>query len=648
MKKILIVGLMICLILTNYNSLKAQKMIKWGKVSKYETGMTECFFEKDASAVVLQSKGLLYFDDGKVNIDKHVRIKILDNNGLDNANQNFIYYYKDDFELISKLKAQTININEKGKKEIIKVEKNQIFDKELSSELKEKSFTFPAVKVGSIIEYKYTTTLDSYVFLNAWDFQSEIPTLYSYFKAEIPVEFQLDYNILYIGKRLIKKYTGKSTNEWSLDNIAGLKQEDYVYSWRDNSEYVQFQLEGYMKKSATYAMDGDWVYEKFIGSWTELVDKILSLPTYESYLTITKRPLLTKINDDILKDAKSTSEKINCIYNYVSKNYIWNGKYSQFPDQNISKLIKEKTGSGVEINLLLVALLKNADIDASPVLISTKNHGAVFKEYPMIYFFNHALCSVNIRGNYFLFDATDPFRSKNMLSIQDLNKWGLVLNRKKHKWVKIPATENTYRKTDCKIYFTEKEKTIYECEFEYSGYQALEKRKLYYENKELFFENHLDILPTNLQLDSFAIENFDNYEFPLVVKAYYHADENPFDANTTYINPYHVKHFETHPFKAKRRNAPIDFAYKTSDEITLRIYYPKNYKIESIPENELIYITDKTGKYSFKTLDVGDYVKIESKLIMNGTYYFVEEYEQLQKFFSEVIKKPNEILIFKN
>ena len=65
-----------------------QGKLKWSKVSKYELGLTECHFDKNAPAVVLHSSGSLYFSSGNVYIDKHYRIKILTEEGKNNYADN--------------------------------------------------------------------------------------------------------------------------------------------------------------------------------------------------------------------------------------------------------------------------------------------------------------------------------------------------------------------------------------------------------------------------------------------------------------------------------------------------------------------------------------------------------------------------------
>ena len=200
----------IILLLVFFISIKvySQQELNWGKLTNAEIELTECDFDEGASAVILYKKGNLSFSDGYVKTDIHIRIKILKKEGFDYATQKIDYISLFDIEKIKKLKAQTININEKGKIEKTRVKKNQIFETENNSVSNNIAITFPAVKVGSILEFKYTHYSSIYKYIEAWQFQNELPTIYSEFSANFKNSY-LDFEIFYIGERLVNLYSEK-------------------------------------------------------------------------------------------------------------------------------------------------------------------------------------------------------------------------------------------------------------------------------------------------------------------------------------------------------------------------------------------------------------------------------------------------------
>ncbi|CAN5467005.1 hypothetical protein BH23BAC1_BH23BAC1_51770 [soil metagenome] len=261
----------------------SQSQLKWGKLSKTEIELKECAYEPEAEAIILATVGEVEFNYGvHVFIRKHIRIKILKEAGLKHADIIISYYNKNETESINSLKAQTLNIDEKGNVVAYKVESNHIFDVQKNEFWKEKRFIFPSVKVSSIIEYSYVTVSKNVVFLKGWTFQDEIPTLYSEMKAKITEG--LDYRILYQGNRLIKKYKDVNGNTWSLVNLPSIKEEPFTTNHYNYAESIRFQLAGYNTKKV---YNQGYEYVSLMTTWEKLAQELL---TEESYKAVLNRP----------------------------------------------------------------------------------------------------------------------------------------------------------------------------------------------------------------------------------------------------------------------------------------------------------------------------------------------------------------------
>lgn len=156
-----------CLIFLFSLCLQAQlnPKTKWGDVSQAEINYKEVSFEKDAPAIIL-------YEEGKTNISGsfqtniYRRIKILNEKGIESANQELIYYSYKALEGFGSIRAQTINI-ENGKPVIYPVKKQDIFESNINEYYSSKKFTFPNVKVGSIIEFEYNFIDQKLYFVDA-------------------------------------------------------------------------------------------------------------------------------------------------------------------------------------------------------------------------------------------------------------------------------------------------------------------------------------------------------------------------------------------------------------------------------------------------------------------------------------------------
>jgi hypothetical protein len=173
----------------------AQKVLpKFRQVDKSEFAVT-CEFEKDPDALILFDKGEYYCniiynaaDPVRLQTERHVRIKILKDKGLKHADVHIKFYRHQGVETVSEIAGQTYNIDANNQVWITKLEKKNVFTKELNKRYSEISFSLPAVKAGSIIEYKFVVDGP---FSRSWYFQKSIPVMYSTYKVNFPPEFEM-------------------------------------------------------------------------------------------------------------------------------------------------------------------------------------------------------------------------------------------------------------------------------------------------------------------------------------------------------------------------------------------------------------------------------------------------------------------------
>ena len=80
-------------IFSQKNKGKDSNIPAFGKVEKAELEMKECDFDKNAEAMVLFDKGQLNCILGKgIDLERHIRIKILNDKGKDRADIRLSYH----------------------------------------------------------------------------------------------------------------------------------------------------------------------------------------------------------------------------------------------------------------------------------------------------------------------------------------------------------------------------------------------------------------------------------------------------------------------------------------------------------------------------------------------------------------------------
>ena len=243
------------LLLTIFSNAQ-NKEFKLGKISQQEIAFNQVPFEKDADAVILSEEGKMDLIQSNYYLTVKRRIKILTEKGIDQANIQLNYYSKNKQESITGIKGNTINISN-GIEQVIPIDEKEIFDISLNELYSAKRFTFPNVKVGSIIEYTYVKGSEHNFSIDAWNFQHDIPTLSSKFRL-INKAYSA-YSIITIGDALNEKYKNKSSSsEWSLNNIQSYNQLKYVYNPEDQSERIKLQADNYHTDGAKKTTLNAW------------------------------------------------------------------------------------------------------------------------------------------------------------------------------------------------------------------------------------------------------------------------------------------------------------------------------------------------------------------------------------------------------
>ncbi|MFK8005186.1 MAG: DUF3857 domain-containing protein [Saprospiraceae bacterium] len=625
---------LLLLVLTFPTIIFSQKdPIRFGKFSKTEKAIQKTELDPDANAVILCDFGEIDFRGHSVEITRHTRIKILNKKGVDQANIVLPYFFKDNNERIFKVKAQTINIADDGKLEKIKVEKKDIYTVDISENWKEKRFTFPNVKVGSIIEYSYTKKSESVVSLEEWTFQNSLPTLKSH--LNVLVGNNLDYKIVYNGNRLIKKYGNKDSNSWSLENLPPLKEEPYCPNPKDYIESIRFQLAGYKRYSA-----GGSEYVHLMTSWDKLAIDLLNHQNFKDILN--RKRNANKMILQIIDEDDEPLERVKKIYSFVQNEIDWNGKYRLFPESKFSTILEQKRGSSSEINLCLVRLLKSAGLDANPLIISTKGNGIITKSYPLYNQFNHILAQVKIGEKDILMDAISKYRPYNLLGKNDLKHEGFLLHKSDARWIEIsyPLKTRTVIVNNLKF---ENDKMKIITSYAFFEHEAVDYRRKFHQEKgkKSFITTYLQMTDdeNEIVLDSFTVKNSHELGKPFSVTCYYtQTSEDLLEADIIYLDPFIKKHLEKNPFVNPIRYLPVDFILPSSEKYIYNLLIPDGFELAEIPKSIKFSTESKKISYTYAFSQIsGENLQLSSNYKISSPLIYPNEYGDLRELFNKMM-----------
>jgi hypothetical protein len=623
--------------------------IEFGEISKEELLEKEYPGDIDAHAAVLYKHSKTFFlsTNGTESLVTDVieRIKIYDKEGFDYATESVtLFKTRGNNERIKKIKAFTYNL-EGGKIVKSELDKDQIFETEYSYNYDQVKFTMPNVKEGSVIEFKYQISSPFIWNIDDFVFQYDIPVKQLYASIRTPKGF----NFKSIPKGFLSFYPRSSTKmdhrigmdvvlkEYSLKNIPALKSENYVDNMDNYRAGVMFEL---------LSIDLPDYFKSYSRSWQDVAQAIGNTDDYKNELDKTNA-----FDDELtglLEGVTDELEKLELIFKYVKDNVKWNGIDGKYFYNGLRKSIKEKKGNAADMNLLVVAMLRYAGIDANPVIVSTKDNTIPF--FPTLDRLNHVIAYALIDGKKYFLDATEEFSDVNVLPIKDYNWRGVYVDNNKETWKLIdidspPTTQNVYS-----ISASLNADGSAEGKFRsrYTNHAALKFRKNFKNKDEDLYLSELESAFKDIEISEYEVKNEDTYKGP-VSESFSFLNENAADIvnDKLYVTPISFLRMEENPFKLEERQFPVDFGYPMADRYIINIVIPEGYMIESVPDKIMIALPESMGRFSYLVSATGNQIKLSVKLEIDKAMIPANAYAYLKEFFNQVIIKESEQVVLK-
>ena len=98
------------------------------------------------------------------------------------------------------------------------------------------------------------------------------------------------------------------------------------------------------------------------------------------------------------------------------------------------------------------------------------------------------------------------------------------------------------------------------------------------------------------------------------------------------------------PFTRESRDSPIDFAYKQSYLVVVKVNIPEGYNVE-LPESSIINLPDGAGQFRFIAKQLGNVVNIQSKLSISKNFFSSSDYLHIKEFYDLVSARKKELIV---
>jgi len=615
--------------------------------------------DSNANAVVLKEFGTssIQISDRtgsfELIFEYHVKIKLYSKEGFKKANV-VIPIYKDGTreEFLNTIKASTFNF-ENGRFVETEMDKKAIFTEIKSRYWASTKFTLPNIKEGSIIEYSYRLESPNLFNFKTWEFQSDIPKVYSEYLAYIPAVY--NYNVSLRGFYELSNNKSEIARECLRVNGVPIDCSKIWYVMKDVPAFVE---ENYMTaasnfKSAIYFELSDWqmpdgrrqIYSK---TWKDVDYELTSEKTLGSQMR--RKDLFKETIPTITKSATDDLSKAKAVYEYIKKQIKWNNYYGTRSEDIIKKALDMRSGNVADINLSLIAALSAANLDTEAVILSTRDNGTVNKLYPIITDFNYLVAKVNIGDKSYLLDATDPLLPFGLLPLRCVNDQGRVINLKKASyWIDLTAFQKSTSSYIMDAKLNADGKITGTITIHNTGYEALNKRKEIkkYNSIDEYVEKLDERLP-KLQILKHNIINIDSVEKTLT--EIYQIDFSPMGSlgnDELNFSPFFINPIVKNPFNLNERTYPVDLGAASEERIIISIALPGKFDVKEKPKDLAIALPNSGGRYLLKTNIDDNLVTFSQILQLSKAIYQAEEYPYLKEFYSKIIQNQKSDLLLK-
>ncbi len=664
------ISLLLVFVIIQNVSLFAQDF-RFGKVSKEEISEKTNAQDPTADAAILYREISSAFDynsaDGfYMTTDVFERIKIYSPKGFDWATKEVDLYQatSGSNDEILGLKGYTYYMGSDGKIEEVKLKSDGIFEVKTNKYVHKTKFTMPDLKEGCVIEFKYSLRSPFIGNIDEFRFQETIPvnnvlvkfSAPEYFNFQthqrgwIPYKIQKDSKERKLNLGMTNSITGSgfSTNRQAESKDLTFVENIFTVELKDVPAMKEEAFAGNINNYAT-AIKFELSYTDFPGSGINTYSttwEAVSKTTYDNLAEdIDRKGYFEDELKVVTKDATTPDEKIVAIYNFVKRKMNWNDNGGFYSEEGVKDAFKKGVGNAADINLMLIGMLRAAGLNANPVLLSTKSHGIPL--FPTRNGFNYVIAAVERENDVVLLDATNKNGEIGLLDPILINWQGRLIRKDRSStWVPLspnaPATQSSLVNIELKDDFSISGKV----QNRFTGHYAWNMRERYKNINEDAARKALETEMPQTELSDITFENLSETQQPVTLNYNFEAFDMAEDVSgKIYFSPMAFLSEKENPFKLEKRLYPVDFSYARKDRFIVNIDVPEGYTIESLPEDAVLSLGERSANFRYAIKQVGNKLQLSVEMALNEAYIAAEDYSNLKKFYQMVVDKENEKVV---
>jgi hypothetical protein len=424
---------------------------------------------------------------------------------------------------------------------------------------------------------------------------------------------------------------------WVIKDVPALKEESFTSTLKNYIAKIEFQLSDYR-----YPLTP----QNVMGSWTKLAHDLLHADYFGNGLDNNNGWLGDVINPLVL-GTKDDVEKAKKIYAYVRDNLTCTSHSGTDLNQSLKNVLKTRAGTVAEINLLLVAMLKYINLQADPVMLSTRSHGMTYSMYPLLEKFNYVVCDLNIRGTNYFLDASEPLLGFGRMTPACYNGHARIINNEATPLEFSPDSLMEKKFTSVLLTTNEKQEMIGSLQQVPGYYESYNIRERIKEKgKDGFFQDVEKGYGENIELSNPHLDSLEKFEERIAIA--YDIKLNGEREDIMYINPMLGEAYKENYFKSAERQYPVEMPYAFDETYVLSMMIPDGYTIDELPKSIVVKLNEAgDGEFEYRISQFDNRIAMRSRVQLKRANFQPDEYDILREFFNLIVKKHGEQIVLK-
>jgi hypothetical protein len=520
------------------------------------------------------------------------------------------------------------------------------FDKEMvrnGTKYLVKTFTFPGVTPGCIIEYKYRQQFNTdYYWSLEWTVQGDLYTRLARFA--IKPSTRSNSPALYYRKfavpgdpKVDRQKDGTLAME--VHDLPGLEQEDLMPPENALRARVSFF---YRSQDEPQNETADQYWKRIGKKWNDNMERFIDKKSTLQGLvgqTVTA-------NDSPDSKLQKLYERVQAVHNTsydLEKTQAEEKRDKQKQINNVDDVLKRGNANGHELTYLMVGLARAAGFESSLVYVSPRSNSPFYPEMQDERQLSAELVWVRVNNKDVYLDPASQFYPYGVLPWYETGVNGLKLSKQGVESISILLSEakDSVRERRADVHMEQDGTLTGTMEVSFLGVWGCNWREEQREGDEAGRKKALEDqikawLPPGATVDITAISNWDKTSEPLHVAMNVKVPGLATGAGHRALVP--ITFFQAPQpsyFTPEKRVNAIYFHYPYIEKDSLTLHFPGGYKIESVPAEAK---ANPGGGFVYDAAvsQDGSAVKVERQLVVSGILYQAKYYPALRKFFNTV------------